>query len=102
MLFHSNQVRRTNIFIIIFFVVVVERNDFRITQNLQNYRPAITVFGIETSCDDTACAVVNSHREVLGEASHSQLQFHLRFVFMRPFNLHSVEVNAFYEREINF
>lgn len=43
------------------------------------FRAPITVLGIETSCDDTGCSVVNSNREILGEASHSQLQFHLRF-----------------------
>ncbi|XP_031637987.1 probable tRNA N6-adenosine threonylcarbamoyltransferase, mitochondrial [Contarinia nasturtii] len=38
-------------------------------------RPAI-VLGIETSCDDTGCAVVDSTGKIHGECLHSQLQFH--------------------------
>lgn len=42
-------------------------------------RPAV-ILGIETSCDDTGCAIVDSNGRILGENKHSQLQFHLRFV----------------------
>ncbi|XP_055325688.1 probable tRNA N6-adenosine threonylcarbamoyltransferase, mitochondrial [Sitodiplosis mosellana] len=41
----------------------------------ESKRPAI-VLGIETSCDDTGCAIVNSTGTILGESLHSQLQFH--------------------------
>lgn len=34
------------------------------------------MLGIETSCDDTACAIVNSNGQILGESKHSQIEFH--------------------------
>lgn len=36
------------------------------------------VLGIETSCDDTAAAVVDDTGQVLGEAIHSQTEVHLK------------------------
>lgn len=36
------------------------------------------VLGIETSCDDTAAAVVDETGNVLGEALHSQTEVHLK------------------------
>lgn len=40
-------------------------------------KPAsLTVLGIETSCDETAVAVVNSQREILGHLIHSQVVIH--------------------------
>ncbi|KAM6175160.1 tRNA N6-adenosine threonylcarbamoyltransferase, mitochondrial [Erethizon dorsatum] len=36
------------------------------------------VLGIETSCDDTAAAVVDETGNVLGEAIHSQMEVHLK------------------------
>nr|XP_004660318.1 probable tRNA N6-adenosine threonylcarbamoyltransferase, mitochondrial isoform X1 [Jaculus jaculus] len=36
------------------------------------------VLGIETSCDDTAAAVVDENGRVLGEAIHSQTEVHLK------------------------
>lgn len=38
------------------------------------------VLGIETSCDDTAAAVVDEAGNVLGEAIHSQTEVHLKWV----------------------
>ncbi|GJQ70306.1 hypothetical protein Trydic_g22744 [Trypoxylus dichotomus] len=35
------------------------------------------ILGIETSCDDTGCAIVNNKGKTLGEALHSQHQIHL-------------------------
>ncbi|CAB3372781.1 Hypothetical predicted protein [Cloeon dipterum] len=35
------------------------------------------VLGIETSCDDTGCAIVDSNGTILGESLHSQLKVHL-------------------------
>lgn len=35
------------------------------------------ILGIETSCDDTGAAIVDSKGNVVGEALHSQLQTHL-------------------------
>jgi hypothetical protein len=39
---------------------------------------ATTVLGIETSCDDTGCAIVDSNGKILGEALNSQQQIHLK------------------------
>lgn len=35
------------------------------------------ILGIETSCDDTGCGIVNTNGEILGEALHSQHITHL-------------------------
>uniref|UniRef100_T1JHI2 N(6)-L-threonylcarbamoyladenine synthase n=1 Tax=Strigamia maritima TaxID=126957 RepID=T1JHI2_STRMM len=43
-----------------------------------------TVLGIETSCDETAAAVVDSNGNILGECINSQLQTHLAFGGIRP------------------
>lgn len=40
---------------------------------------AYTVLGIETSCDDTACAIVRSDGAILGEAIRSQHEVHAAF-----------------------
>lgn len=40
--------------------------------------PHKLVLGIETSCDDTAAAVVDDAGHVLGEAMHSQTEVHLK------------------------
>ncbi|XP_049852479.1 tRNA N6-adenosine threonylcarbamoyltransferase, mitochondrial-like isoform X1 [Schistocerca gregaria] len=37
------------------------------------------VLGIETSCDDTGCAIVDNKGKIIGEALHSQQQVHLDF-----------------------
>jgi N6-L-threonylcarbamoyladenine synthase len=40
---------------------------------------ATVILGIETSCDETACAVVAGGREVLANAVASQIELHKRF-----------------------
>ncbi len=40
----------------------------------------LLILGIETSCDDTAAAVVRGNGQVLGEAIHSQTNVHVRYV----------------------
>ncbi|CAF1289906.1 unnamed protein product [Adineta steineri] len=37
---------------------------------------SLRILGIETSCDDTAAAVVNSDRTILSQACRSQLKYH--------------------------
>ena len=37
------------------------------------------VLGIESSCDETACAVVKNGREVLSNIIASQIEVHRRF-----------------------
>lgn len=41
-------------------------------------RPTV-VLGIETSCDDTGVAIVDSTGKVLGDALNSQQVIHLRY-----------------------
>lgn len=41
----------------------------------------VVILGIETSCDDTGCAIVDSNGKILGEALHSQQTVHLQLVF---------------------
>ncbi|KPJ09748.1 putative tRNA threonylcarbamoyladenosine biosynthesis protein osgepl1 [Papilio machaon] len=45
-----------------------------------------TVLGIETSCDDTGCAVVNSEATILGEFLHSQNEIHVKYGGVNPIN----------------
>lgn len=45
-------------------------------RKLNNDKPAV-ILGIETSCDDTGCAIVDSNGTILGEALHSQHLVHL-------------------------
>ncbi len=40
---------------------------------------SVTILGIETSCDETACAVVRDGREVLSNVVASQIDLHARF-----------------------
>lgn len=44
------------------------------------------ILGIETSCDDTGCAVVDEGGNILGEALSSQHQVHLKYVKVK--NIH--------------
>ncbi|XP_053899681.1 tRNA N6-adenosine threonylcarbamoyltransferase, mitochondrial isoform X1 [Malaclemys terrapin pileata] len=46
--------------------------------NSVKYYPTKLVLGIETSCDDTAAAVVDDTGKILGEALHSQNEVHLK------------------------
>uniref|UniRef100_A0A1B6DRA7 N(6)-L-threonylcarbamoyladenine synthase n=2 Tax=Clastoptera arizonana TaxID=38151 RepID=A0A1B6DRA7_9HEMI len=47
-----------------------------VSQQKSGVKTAI-ILGIETSCDDTGCAVVDTNGNILGEALHSQQQIHL-------------------------
>lgn len=44
----------------------------------RNYSEKTIILGIETSCDDTGCAVLDNEGNVLGEALHSQQLVHLK------------------------
>lgn len=48
------------------------------------YDPSVTILGIETSCDDTGCAVVDGKGNVLGESLFSQNILHLRYGGINP------------------
>lgn len=49
-----------------------------IIRRLSTHRFAhpLRILGIETSCDDTAAAVVDSERTILSEAYRNQLKYH--------------------------
>jgi len=49
---------------------------YRKTQQARSYS---VILGIETSCDDTGCAIVDTDRNILGECLKSQQQIHLDF-----------------------
>lgn len=58
-------------------------SNLKIAMNCRYYRRYSTkvtgiVLGIETSCDDTGCAIVDSNGKILGEALNSQQQIHLK------------------------
>ena len=42
-------------------------------------KEVVTVLGIESSCDETAAAVVRNGREVLSSVISSQIEIHRRF-----------------------
>ena len=42
------------------------------------------VLGIETSCDETAAAVVSSEREILSESIYSQIKTHEKYLGVVP------------------
>lgn len=44
--------------------------------NCQHLFKSKVVLGIETSCDDTGAAVVNTEGTILGDALHSQMKIH--------------------------
>lgn len=49
----------------------------RTYSNLENVNSKV-ILGIETSCDDTGCALINEHGNVLSQCLHSQHLIHLR------------------------
>lgn len=53
----------------------ISRND--INSRLIHTSHQSLILGIETSCDDTGAAIVDSKGNVIGEALNSQLQTHL-------------------------
>lgn len=59
----------------------VNRAIWKITRNFhktcQHLSKSKVVLGIETSCDDTGAAVVNTEGQILGEALNSQTNIHV-------------------------
>lgn len=51
---------------------------FKYTKKWYSTSKNIIIMGIETSCDDTGCALVDNQGNVLGEALHSQHLVHLK------------------------
>ncbi|XP_076642355.1 threonyl-carbamoyl synthesis 4 isoform X2 [Halictus rubicundus] len=54
------------------------RSNLTLLKTLFHVKPAV-ILGIETSCDDTGCGIVDSTGTVLGEAISSQHNIHLNF-----------------------
>jgi len=54
------------------------------------------VLGIETSCDDTGCAIVDTDRNILGECLQSQQQIHLEYITILSQFLNIVICCCFY------
>ncbi|XP_034186912.1 threonyl-carbamoyl synthesis 4 [Osmia lignaria lignaria] len=54
------------------------KNDVERVQNSQPDKPAI-ILGVESSCDETGCGIVDSTGTILGEAISSQQLNHLNF-----------------------
>lgn len=53
------------------------KNDVERVQNSQPDKPAI-ILGVESSCDETGCGIVDSTGTILGEAISSQQLNHLK------------------------
>lgn len=63
-----------------------------------------TVLGIETSCDDTGCAVVNGAGKILGESLFNQNLLHLRYGGVNPVvahDLHRENIEAITTEALN-
>ncbi|XP_041976745.1 probable tRNA N6-adenosine threonylcarbamoyltransferase, mitochondrial [Aricia agestis] len=56
----------------------------RLVSTSISFSPQTCVLGIETSCDDTGCAVVNGDGIILGEAICSQTKLHVKFGGINP------------------
>ncbi|KZC08709.1 putative tRNA threonylcarbamoyladenosine biosynthesis protein Osgepl1 [Dufourea novaeangliae] len=54
------------------------RNDLKLLKN-NLHNKAVIVLGIESSCDDTGCGIVDNTGTILGEAIDSQHYVHLNF-----------------------
>lgn len=58
-----------------------------------NYSSNSIVLGIETSCDDTGCAVVDSTGSILGQSLYSQTALHIRYGGVNPVFAHELHRN---------
>ncbi|XP_030763054.1 probable tRNA N6-adenosine threonylcarbamoyltransferase, mitochondrial [Sitophilus oryzae] len=60
-----------------YFTRLLNRTLNRSIKRYKSSKPGI-ILGIETSCDDTGCGIVDTEGKILGEALHSQHLTHLR------------------------
>lgn len=68
-----------------------------IRRKSQSLSSVPVVLGIETSCDDTGCGIVNANREILGEALCSQNEIHVRYGGVNPqiaYDLHQANIKT--------
>ncbi|KAM3962360.1 tRNA N6-adenosine threonylcarbamoyltransferase, mitochondrial [Aphomia sociella] len=76
----------------------------------RTYSNKALILGIETSCDDTGCAVVDVAGELLGESLYSQNDVHVRYGGVNPLiayelhrnNIESAVNKAVHESNIKF
>lgn len=74
----------------------VNRAIWKITRNFhktcQHLSKSKVVLGIETSCDDTGAAVVNTESQILGEALNSQTKIHVEHGGINPSTAKSLHI----------
>lgn len=71
---------------------------------IKKYCSAKIVLGIETSCDDTGCAVVDSTGKLLGETLYSQNAIHLKYGGVNPIfaaELHRENIDSAVKNALN-
>ncbi|KAL7299319.1 hypothetical protein TKK_0007898 [Trichogramma kaykai] len=76
------------------------KNCANLNRGLCTQKKTIKVLGIESSCDDTGFAIVDSSGNILGEAINSQMQFHLKQGGINPLEarlLHEKNIQKVYE-----
>ncbi|XP_012170159.2 probable tRNA N6-adenosine threonylcarbamoyltransferase, mitochondrial [Bombus terrestris] len=54
----------------------LHKHNLKLVQNFFHSKPTV-ILGIESSCDDTACGIVDTNGQILGEAINSQYLTHL-------------------------
>ncbi|KAJ8732834.1 hypothetical protein PYW07_015433 [Mythimna separata] len=57
------------------------------------YSQSTVILGIETSCDDTGCAVIDGTGRLLGESLYSQTALHTRYGGVNPIFAHELHHN---------
>lgn len=62
-----------------FFKKIQKKLFMNNVRKFSNNKRAV-ILGIETSCDDTGCAIVDNDGVILGEALRSQHSVHLKLV----------------------
>nr|XP_012154162.1 PREDICTED: probable tRNA N6-adenosine threonylcarbamoyltransferase, mitochondrial isoform X2 [Megachile rotundata] len=65
-------------FISTYSLLYSHKNDVKIMQNFQYNKPVV-ILGIESSCDETGCGIVDSTGTILGEGINSQYLTHSNF-----------------------
>ena len=59
--------------------ILTAQNQFYETMNDLQNKQGLTVLAIESSCDETACAIVRDGREVVSNVVATQIEIHRRF-----------------------
>ncbi|CAL7952483.1 unnamed protein product [Xylocopa violacea] len=72
--------------------IYLYKYNVKVVQNFVHSKPTI-VLGIESSCDDTGCGIVDSNGIILGESISSQYYTHLNFGGIIPTIARSLHVH---------